>query len=165
MFRTVPLSIIMNFSLYIVLNVKCYKLFIKCVQLQTKQSSLTYGTGRMPWDICDHHHQFIQPYVDVEDQMKPQISIASIQMDCSHNSISCYTNYSTEYCPVSQPTYKGILKSSWIELIPKHTLTFNSGHRHPLKSLCKRKAIPLQAWRGLDGSRMLRLPDFKTTGT
>jgi len=27
------------------------------------------------------------------------------------------------------------------------------------------KAIPLQAWRGPDGSRRLRLPDFKTTGT
>ena len=27
------------------------------------------------------------------------------------------------------------------------------------------KAIPLQAWRGPDGSRRLRLPDFKTIGT
>jgi hypothetical protein len=27
------------------------------------------------------------------------------------------------------------------------------------------KAIPLQAWRGLEGSRRLRLPDFKTIGT
>ena len=78
---------------------------------------MTYGTGRMPWDICDddddddsnnnnnnnnsNNNKFIQPYVDVEDQMKPRISIASIQMDCSHNSIPCYTNYSTEYCPVN----------------------------------------------------------------
>ena len=29
----------------------------------------------------------------------------------------------------------------------------------------KRKAIPLQAWTGLEGSRRLRLPDFKTVGT
>jgi len=70
---------------------------------------LTYGTGRMPWDICDdddddnnnNNNQFIEPYVDAEDKMKPRISIASIQMDCSHNSISCYTNYSTEYCSVN----------------------------------------------------------------
>jgi hypothetical protein len=29
----------------------------------------------------------------------------------------------------------------------------------------KVKAIPLQAWRGLEGSRRSRLPDFKTIGT
>jgi hypothetical protein len=27
------------------------------------------------------------------------------------------------------------------------------------------KAIPLQAWRGPEGYRSLRLPDFKTIGT
>ena len=27
------------------------------------------------------------------------------------------------------------------------------------------KAIPLQAWTGTEGSRRLRLPDFKTVGT
>jgi len=30
---------------------------------------------------------------------------------------------------------------------------------------CKGKAIPLQAWTGLEGSRRLRSPDFKTIGT
>jgi len=34
--------------------------------------------------------------------------------------------------------------------------TFNTG---------KGKAIPLQAWIGPEGSRRLRLPDFKTIGT
>jgi hypothetical protein len=29
----------------------------------------------------------------------------------------------------------------------------------------KSKAIPLQAWTGPDGSRKLRLPDFKTVST
>jgi hypothetical protein len=29
----------------------------------------------------------------------------------------------------------------------------------------KDKAIPLQAWTGPEGSRRLRLPDFKTIGT
>jgi len=29
----------------------------------------------------------------------------------------------------------------------------------------KVKAIPLQAWAGPEGSRRLRLPDFKTFGT
>jgi hypothetical protein len=28
----------------------------------------------------------------------------------------------------------------------------------------KGKAIPLQAWKGLEGSRSLKLPDFKTIG-
>jgi len=32
----------------------------------------------------------------------------------------------------------------------------------PLKG---HKAIPLQAWRGPEGSRRLRLPDFKTIGS
>jgi hypothetical protein len=30
--------------------------------------------------------------------------------------------------------------------------------------LVKGKAIPLQAWTGPEGSRRLRLPDFKTIG-
>jgi hypothetical protein len=33
------------------------------------------------------------------------------------------------------------------------------------KSIIKAKAIPLQAWTGPEGSRRLRLPDFKTIGT
>jgi len=32
-------------------------------------------------------------------------------------------------------------------------------------SLKQVKAIPLQAWTGPEGSRRLRLPDFKTIGT
>jgi len=34
-----------------------------------------------------------------------------------------------------------------------------------LLCLQKAKAIPLQAWTGPEGSRRLRLPDFKTIGT
>jgi len=34
-----------------------------------------------------------------------------------------------------------------------------------LKLHKKDKAIPLQAWTGPEGSRRLRLPDFKTVGT
>jgi hypothetical protein len=30
---------------------------------------------------------------------------------------------------------------------------------------CKSKGIPLQAWKGPEGSRNFRLPDFKTIGT
>jgi len=33
------------------------------------------------------------------------------------------------------------------------------------KARVKGKAIPLQAWTGPEGSRSLRLPDFKTVGT
>jgi hypothetical protein len=32
------------------------------------------------------------------------------------------------------------------------------------KKLYKGKAIPLEAWTGPEGSRRLRLPDFKTIG-
>jgi len=35
----------------------------------------------------------------------------------------------------------------------------------PSKIAYKSKAIPLQAWTGPEGSRTLRLPDFKKIGT
>jgi hypothetical protein len=38
-------------------------------------------------------------------------------------------------------------------------------HKNILLGKGKGKAIPLQAWRGPEGSRMFRLPDFKITGT
>jgi len=34
-----------------------------------------------------------------------------------------------------------------------------------IRKLIKNKAIPLQAWTGPEGSRRLRLPDFKTIAT
>jgi U3 small nucleolar RNA-associated protein 14 len=34
-----------------------------------------------------------------------------------------------------------------------------------VKVKVKGKAVPLQAWTGPEGSRRLRLPDFKTVGT
>ena len=34
-----------------------------------------------------------------------------------------------------------------------------------ISSLGKGKTIPLQAWTGPEGTRRLRLPDFKTIGT
>jgi len=37
--------------------------------------------------------------------------------------------------------------------------------QHALGTYVKGKAIPLQAWTGLEGSRRLRLSDFKTVGT
>jgi len=36
---------------------------------------------------------------------------------------------------------------------------------HKYKSKGNGKAIPLQPWKGPEGSRRLRLPDFKTIGT
>jgi len=42
-------------------------------------------------------------------------------------------------------------------------MEFNSGFKALNKS--KDKAIPLQTWTGLEGSRRFRLPDFKTIDT
>jgi len=39
------------------------------------------------------------------------------------------------------------------------------GSTQVLIEMNKGKAIPLQAWTGLEGSRRLKLPDFKTVGT
>ena len=47
----------------------------------------------------------------------------------------------------------------WHDL--KNRLYFLKFLYYPVKG----KAIPLQAWKGPEGSRRLRLPDFKTIGT
>ena len=42
----------------------------------------------------------------------------------------------------------------------------NKNDMRPIYQIVKKgKAIPLQAWGGLEGSRWLRLPDFKTIDT
>jgi len=45
--------------------------------------------------------------------------------------------------------------------------TYTNTHRKTLLEVhyIKGKAIPLQAWTGPEGSKRLRLPDFKTIGT
>ena len=45
----------------------------------------------------------------------------------------------------------------------KIILSYNPASHSLLKG--KGKAVPLQAWTGPEGSRRLRLPDFKTIGT
>jgi hypothetical protein len=42
---------------------------------------------------------------------------------------------------------------------------FNLCTVHPFKGKGKGKAIPLQPWTGYEGSRRMRLPDFRTIGT
>jgi len=44
-------------------------------------------------------------------------------------------------------------------VLTPHTLTLHSFKPH------NSEAIPLQPWTGPEGSRKLRLPDFKTIGT
>jgi len=50
-----------------------------------------------------------------------------------------------------------------IAKFPNFNLLLNS-HRQ-FSHVSKGKAVPLQNWTGPEGSRMLRLPDFKTVGT
>jgi len=47
----------------------------------------------------------------------------------------------------------------WIQLI--HGRVTRLAHVNKVNG----KAIPLQVWTGSEGSRSLRLPDFKTIGT
>ena len=47
-------------------------------------------------------------------------------------------------------------------MIQKKCIVFTFHH---ILLKVKGKAIPLQAWTGPEGSRSLRLPDFKTIGT
>jgi len=39
------------------------------------------------------------------------------------------------------------------------------GLTQPLTEMSKGNGIPLRAWTGPEGSRRLRMPDFKTIGT
>jgi len=59
----------------------------------------------------------------------------------------------------------GWLKSS--ENVTQNLITVTRYLFKPLKILSKGKgkAIPLQAWTDLEGSRRLRFPDFKTIST
>ena len=57
---------------------------------------------------------------------------------------------------------KGHNDLMWILYLHQHKKYW---YVHLLIFLVKGKAIPLQAWTGPEGSRRLRLPDFKTIGT
>jgi len=67
----------------------------------------------------------------------------------------------TELLPPSgYPTaVKCIIQTQSFQFYPEES----SKDLHNIKG--KGKAIPLQAWTGPEGSRRLRLPDFKTIGT
>jgi len=49
--------------------------------------------------------------------------------------------------------------------LPLVPITQELGKRWSQSGKGKGKALPLQAWAGPEGSRRLRLPDFKTIGT
>jgi len=52
------------------------------------------------------------------------------------------------------------MNGCWTRLCPDLEQDFKGFEETP-----KGKAIPLQAWTGPEGSRRLRLPDFKTIST
>jgi len=70
------------------------------------------------------------------------------------------------YCPkliyfrfiLMQLSYHVIKQGSYSTLTGQHKCVTFLGNG-------KCKAIPLQAWTGPEGSRKMRLPDFKTIGT
>jgi len=73
---------------------------------------------------------------------------------------------STAPCPITSvlaiPQHN--TNADIISLLPP--VHFNTMYM-PVKGTVKKKnkAIPLQAWTGPEGSRRIRLPDFKTIGT
>jgi hypothetical protein len=44
-----------------------------------------------------------------------------------------------------------------------HSHTAKCAHLHTSQEIIKRKAVPLQAWSGPEGSRKLRFPEYMTT--
>jgi hypothetical protein len=54
---------------------------------------------------------------------------------------------------------------NWVCQMPQKTEATLKPNNPQQKYKGNDKAIPLQAWTGPEGSRRLRLPDFKTIGT
>ena len=52
----------------------------------------------------------------------------------------------------------------WFTLLTCTYKIQNCNRMYNIEGTGKDKAIPLQAWTGPEGSRRLRLPDFKTVG-
>jgi len=63
----------------------------------------------------------------------------------------------TKYTKIQKKTFPNLIFAKYVASIGFTTIVFQ------VKG--KGKAIPLQAWTGPEGSRRLRLPDFKTIGT
>jgi len=65
--------------------------------------------------------------------------------------------------------WTGFHKISYLSIIRKICLKYSSfieiGHEYRVLYMKQSKAIPLQAWTDPEGSRRLRLPDFKTLST
>jgi hypothetical protein len=55
--------------------------------------------------------------------------------------------------------------SNGAKIQPKSLLLFKKSVCNSRPIATKGKAIPLQLWTGPEGSKRLRLPDFKTIGT
>ena len=63
---------------------------------------------------------------------------------------------------------KLFIVQSWLQYVGQLLIISSDVNIRGLKKAMEKskgKAIPLQAWTGLEGSRRLRLPDFKTIGT
>jgi hypothetical protein len=69
-------------------------------------------------------------------------------------------HYFGHYLLLGQWYVKCVSRKRWV---PWETVRIFS--RTLLHSESKNKAIPVQPWRGPEGSRRLRLPDFKTIDT
>jgi len=83
----------------------------------------------------------------------------SVLHGCSISDISVC---STRDVGVRRGEMEGPLPQS-LALVKQKLHTVIVSRRHTKTS--KGKAIPVQAWAGPEGSRRLRLPDFKTIGT
>jgi hypothetical protein len=73
---------------------------------------------------------------------------------------SCSINVTEDFVVNSG---NGSKRNSFIKLFTNQHIFGNVLTQKICKSVIK--AIPLQAWTGPEGSRRLRLPDFKTIGT
>jgi hypothetical protein len=62
-------------------------------------------------------------------------------------------------------TVSSVMYSKFLGLDIDKTVTWKNLTALLINRRSKGKAIPLQAWTAPEGSRRLRLPDFKTIGT
>jgi hypothetical protein len=89
------------------------------------------------------------------------LNFPTITLALTKESVNPESPYSSKYSKPSDELWPNL--HAWWDFVlayRQHLLLT----KHHTKQLSKGKAVPLQAWTGPEGSRRLRLSDFKTIG-
>jgi hypothetical protein len=112
--------------------------------------TLEVGTDRLSRNIGNE----LPPYAVVQLRRAQISSISREKPEISHSSISESSGYNNQHTMTKFLMYDTYSQGRNFSTISRHPNNNNKG-----------KAISLQAWTGPEGSRRLRLSEFKTIDT